>query len=199
MLEASCMSPSVPSSVSNSVREKVLAIASKLFYYKGIRNVGIDEVVASSGVAKSTLYKYFPSKDALVLDFLQRTDDRWHQWFQESLEQHGSDSQGKILAVFDVLEECLNMPGFRGCPFVNATVELAEANHSVQQIAIAHKQKLLQCFVKLAQDANIANPEKLSYQFLLLFEGALVMGLLEGMPLAAQQAREAAMILLNAQ
>ena len=54
------------------VREKILNVASELFYRNGIRAVGVDTVVAESGAAKTSLYRWFPTKDDLVAAFLER-------------------------------------------------------------------------------------------------------------------------------
>ena len=54
-------------SPTESVRDRILNTARELFYREGARAVGVDTVVAQSGVAKTSLYRWFPSKDALIV------------------------------------------------------------------------------------------------------------------------------------
>ncbi|MBV8030354.1 MAG: helix-turn-helix transcriptional regulator, partial [Betaproteobacteria bacterium] len=53
-----------------SPRERILGAADRLFYEHGIRAVGVDAVAAEADVSKRTLYKHYPSKDALVSAYL---------------------------------------------------------------------------------------------------------------------------------
>ena len=57
--------------------DRILATAYELFSHRGVRDVGINELIERSGVAKSTFYRHFPSKDALVLAFLALRDRVW--------------------------------------------------------------------------------------------------------------------------
>lgn len=184
---------------SSKPRERILDTASELFYQKGIQNVGVDEIVARSGVAKMTLYKHFQSKDLLVLEFLRRRDERWRCWLETTVERYGTTPTECLLAIFEVLEEWFKSPDFRGCAFVNAAVELANREHPAHQAVVEHKQLVQAYILKLAKDAEVHNPEFLSRHFMLLIEGAIVTALIEGSAEAAQQARLAALALLRAQ
>jgi AcrR family transcriptional regulator len=57
-----------------TARERILDAAFRLFYARGIRAVGVDLIIAESGVAKATFYKHFPAKDDLVLAYLDREE-----------------------------------------------------------------------------------------------------------------------------
>src|SRR6266498_5045721 len=87
-------------------RERILRTAYDLFARRGTRGVGIDEVIDRAGVAKATLYRHFPSKDDLVLAFLQRRERRWTLEFIEAeARRRGSTPEGRLLAIFDVFDE----------------------------------------------------------------------------------------------
>src|SRR5258706_5871587 len=87
-------------------RERILEAAYELFSRQGIRAVGIDAIVASSGVARMTLYRHFASKDALVLAFLERREERWiKDWLQREVELRAVDPRDRLLAIFDVFDE----------------------------------------------------------------------------------------------
>jgi AcrR family transcriptional regulator len=187
------------SAKSSNTREKILSTASELFYRKGIRNVGVDEVIASSGVAKMTLYKHFPSKDQLILETVRYRDELWCHWFFGAVEQRGSTAKERLMAMFDVLEEWFASAEFRGCPFINAVAELADAEHPAHRAALGPRQAIRTYVKKLAEEAGLPNSEEFSQQFVILFGGAIVMASMEGGPAAAQYARQAASVLLSAE
>jgi AcrR family transcriptional regulator len=103
-------------------RERILDAASAAFYRRGIRAVGVDSVIADADVAKATLYRHFPSKDALVQAFLERRDERWRAWFADAVERLAPDPADRPLAAFDALGEWFGSEDFRGCAFINAAV-----------------------------------------------------------------------------
>lgn len=184
---------------SSKPRERILDTASELFYQKGIQNVGVDEIVARSGVAKMTLYKHFQSKDLLIVEFLRRRDENWRCWLEVTVERYATTPTERLLAIFDVLEEWFKSPDFRGCAFINAAVELANPEHPAHQTVVEHKQLVYAYILKLAQDAKVNNPKSLSRHLMLLIEGAIVTALIENSAEAAQQARLAALALLGVQ
>jgi AcrR family transcriptional regulator len=53
-------------------RDRVLATASDLLSENGVGGFSIDEVARRSGVAKTTIYRHWPSREALVLDAASR-------------------------------------------------------------------------------------------------------------------------------
>jgi AcrR family transcriptional regulator len=184
---------------SSKTREKILSTASELFYRKGIRNVGIDEVIASSGVAKMTLYKHFPSKDQLILETVRYGDEKWCGWFFGAVEERGTTAKERLIAMFDVLQEWFESPEFRGCPFINAVAELADTEHPAHRAALGPRHAIRTYVQKLAEEAGSPNSEDFSQQFVILFGGAIVMASMEGGPAAAQYARQAASVLLSAE
>ncbi|MEV7389074.1 MULTISPECIES: TetR/AcrR family transcriptional regulator [unclassified Streptomyces] len=152
--------------------ERLLAAASELFYAQGIGAVGVDAVVARSGVSKPTLYAQFGSKDGLVAAVLDRR--RWtrQQALTEFLDGLSSGPEEKLLAVFDWLALGHAKPGFRGCPFTNAAVELPDAGHPARAVILAYKTSLRTTLAGLAADAGLADPEELGSDLLLLIDGA---------------------------
>lgn len=187
-----------PSRSTEPVRERVLRTAADLFYRHGVRNVGVDQIVAASGVAKMSLYKHFPSKDALIHAWLRRRDETWRSWLERRALEAGPDPESRILGVFDALEEWFAEPGFRGCAFVNAAVELAEPGHPATAVSVEHQRALLGFLRGLAREAGVARPEMLARQLLLLVEGAIVLAQVHGGVEPAREARRAGRALLAA-
>src|SRR4051812_43284876 len=105
------------------VRERLLRTAGRLFYREGIRAVGIDRVLAGSGVAKSSMYVHFRTKEDLVVAYLEDHDRRFREQVQHRLDLHGTTGVQAVLAVFEVLDAGFRDPDFRGCAFANAVVE----------------------------------------------------------------------------
>ena len=188
-------SPS-PKSSRPSARERILVAASDLFYREGVQNVGIDRIIAESGVAKMSLYNHFKSKDALITAWLQQRDDDWRTWFVARVEALATEPGDRLLAVFDVLQEWFERPDFRGCAFINSTVELVDPEHPGYQVAIRHQQTIFDYLLSLVEAAESLQPKLLAQQLLILVEGAIVIAMMQGSPEAAKQAKQAAAVLM---
>lgn len=179
-----------------SVRERILETACELFYREGIQNVGIDRIIAESDVAKMSLYNHFKSKDALIEAFLRQRDQQWREWFVTRVEERSADPKQRLLILFDVLQEWFESPNFRGCAFINATVELASPNHPGCQAALDHQLAVYTYIHGLVKAGGLEPAELLARQLLLLVEGAIVVAMMQDHPLAAADAKSAASTLL---
>ncbi len=122
-----------------SARDRILTTAHELFYREGIRATGIDRIIAQAGVTKVTFYRHFPSKNDLILSFLDYRHERWLTWFKEALARHGNT----VEAVSPALAEWLQSDDFRGCAFVNTVAELATDLPPVVDVAHSHKQDMV--------------------------------------------------------
>ena len=179
-------------------RERLLVAADALFYQRGIRSVGIDEIIAAAGVTKASLYHHFGSKDELIAEYVRRRGDEWWTWFRESVESRASSPAARLLAVFDVLAEWVAAPTFRGCALQNAAIELADASHGAHRVVVTGKRGVRSYLADLAAQARLRDPNAVAQQLALLFEGAIVTALLEGSVAPALNARAAATLLLRA-
>lgn len=121
-----------------SARERILQTAHDLFYLEGVRATGIDRVIAESGVTKVTLYRHYPSKNELILAFLDYRHERWMAWFDAALRRFGDDSA----ALAPTLAEWFAHPQFRGCAFINTVAELGPALPQALERARAHKRAM---------------------------------------------------------
>lgn len=181
-----------------SPRDRILEVASRLFYQNGIRAVGIDTIIAQSDVAKMTFYKHFKSKDLLVLEFLKRRDATWRAWLEGALPRLAPKVADRPLAIFDALEERFSSKEFRGCAFINTMVEMADGDHMAHQAAAEHKQKVQQIIRSLLSEAGVKKSEELAKAFLLLMDGAIVTAVREGKSGSAKAAKKIAASLLSA-
>ena len=156
------------------VRDKILAVAADLFYKQGIRAVGVDLVVEKAGVAKTSLYRHFGTKDDLVVAFLQLMDhDFWKTWDTVTA-QHADDARAELNAQLDWIGERAGQPDYRGCPQINIAAEFPEVDHPARKLATAHKRELRRRLKVIAERLHCAAPDELAGQLVVLINGAFV-------------------------
>ena len=172
-----------------SMKERILEAADRLFYLKGIRAIGVDTISAEIGISKRTLYNHFPSKDALISAYLER------RFVQPKASDKSPVEQ--ILGTFDSLERRFSAKDFRGCPFVNAVAELGSEDRSVKDIAVAFKESRRLWFREQLVHLGIAEPDGLATQLQILVDGAIAQDLVRDDPAMARAAKDAAKMLLR--
>ena len=176
-------------------RERLVAAAIELFYRHGFGAVGIDRVIATAGVTKTTFYKHFESKDDLMVAAVQRRDE-WESmaWDRAVRKIAGDDPAGQLFAVFDVLDLWFNDPDFRGCMFMNAAAEFPNPHDPVHQAAAAHWRQTRDHWRNLAKSAgaNATGAETFADCFTALIQGALILRQTQGRNDAARAVRPAA-------
>lgn len=159
---------------SQDVRERILECASSLFYQRGVRAVGVDLVVEQAGVAKTSLYRHFRTKDDLIVAFLEREDvDFWATWDGVTA-SHADDPAGELAAHMHWIGARLARSNYRGCPQINVAAEFAEQDHPARQVARAHMQGLRTRLDAIARRLDVARPDVLAAQVALLVNGAFV-------------------------
>lgn len=174
-------------------RERILTTAEDLFTAHGLRGVGIDRIIADSGVAKSTLYVHFPSKDELAAAYLRRTDVSWRGKLRRAALAAGDDPRAQLVGLFDAVAESYARHGFHGCPFINAAAE-SEPGSPPHEVTVEHKRTVRAWVRDLAEAAGAPDPDQLALQLTLLLDGTLAAGKLEqdaAMPAAAKAAAQA--------
>jgi len=179
-------------------RERILQTAGRLFYRDGYRAVGVDTIVAESGATKMSLYRYFPSKDALIAAYLDESNTGFWAWFEQALGSPDDKPRDRLVALFRALEELATAPACRGCPFLNAVVDFPGPDHPGHRAALAHKQALRARLRQLAQAAGAGQPQCLADHLLLLADGALMAARLFGPDNPAQGVAASAAMLIDA-
>src|SRR3569833_878174 len=158
-----------PPPAQQTMKERILQTADKLFYQQGIRAIGVDTIAAEIGISKRTLYNHFPSKDALITAYLERRFVLPPPSDKPPAEQ--------ILATFDSLQRRFSAKEFRGCPFVNAVAELGAENKSVRKIAVAFKESRRLKFHNQHTQQKNADAEGLATQLAVLVDGCIAQDL----------------------
>ena len=188
--------PAAPAARMNGARERIVDAAYDLFSRRGIRAVGIDTIVAESGVAKMTLYRNFASKDALVLEFLRVREDRWtRDWLQAEVERRAATPAERLLAIFDVFHDWFQLKGFEGCSFVNVLLEVTDLENPVRQATVEHLATIRSFVAELAESIGVEDPDDFARQWHILMKGSIVSAG-EGDRDAAMRARRLGQLLL---
>lgn len=179
-------------------REHLIDVAADLFNRFGYHAAGVDKVIAESGIAKTTLYRHFPSKEDLIVAVLKRIDERFRKDMQDAVERAADTPRVKLLATFDFLEDWFQVESFYGCPFIGAAGEYGERQSPVFKEATHHKRLLVDYFEELARNAGLAEPKTLAEEINLLQEGAIAVAHINGGAAAARRAKAMAARLIDA-
>lgn len=161
------MSEPLAMATGRSSRARLLAAAVELFYRNGIQATGVSELCERAGVSKRTLYQLYGGKDALVAAYLSTMRERRVLRSERVLFTDSVQPIDRLLGLFDLPE-----PGFRGCPFHNAAVELTTPGHPALAVVTAYKADFLARLVESARQAGCREPETLGYRLMVLYDGA---------------------------
>jgi AcrR family transcriptional regulator len=177
-------------------RQRILETAYDLFSRYGTRAVGVDRIIAESGVAKMTLYRNFASKDELILAFLEMRRERWTRaWLQGTVERQASAPGERLLAIFDVFGEWFLREDFEGCSFINVMLEVEDRAHPVRAASVQQLSEIRDFVIGLAEQAGIEGSDHFARQWHILMKGCIVAAA-EGDVQAAARAREVGALLL---
>jgi AcrR family transcriptional regulator len=177
-------------------KDKVFQTASRLFYQNGYRAIGVDTLVAESGIGKMTLYRHYPSKDDLIVAYLKDSNELFWNHFEE-ITKDAPTARGKLLAFFESLQEYVMTPACYGCPFLNVATEYPQTDYPGHQVAIEHKQSVRVRFRQLAKETGAKKPDVLADQLFLLMDGAYMASRMFGSKNPSAHLAEAAQILID--
>ena len=181
----------------DSGRERLSRAAYELFSREGVRAVGVDAVIARAGTAKMTLYRNFPSKDDLILEFLRRREQIWtREWLEAESLRRGETPRDQLLAIFDVFAEWFSRPDFEGCSFLTTMIEINDREHPVHQAAIEHLANIRVYIEDLATEAGLVDTDSFARKWHILMKGS-IMAAHEGDSAAAGRARQIGELLLK--
>lgn len=178
--------------------ERIRATARDLFYRRGIRAVGVDEIVDTAGVTKPSLYRAFSSKDALAASYLTDYDGEFWVRFDAAVAAHPGDPRSQIGAFLGAVATRATCGGYRGCGLTNAAVEYPEPDHPARLVAEANKRRLRERLTAMARAMGAKDADALGDGLLLLIEGAYVSGQLFGAGGPARSVARVAFWLIDA-
>ena len=161
-----------------TARERILATARKLFYREGIRAIGVDTIVERSGVSKTSLYRLFESKDALIAAVVTEQDRLFWTWWNRIEEQHADDPRALLEALLSWAAKRIADPAWRGCPFLNLATEFPHDNHPGRVVARGNKEEMRARLATIVAKLGVGDPNRTASQIVLIINGAYVTGLM---------------------
>lgn len=173
----------------SSAREKILDVAGNLFFQYGYRAIGIDMIIAESGIAKATLYRHFKSKDDLIIAYLEEMNRQFWAWVDGATAPHDTPKD-QLIAIFDALQKLVSTPTCYGCPFLIAVSEFPDPAHPGHEVARRHKELVRARLSALCQAMGAKNADALASQLYLMMDGAFMAVRMYGVDNPANQVGE---------
>jgi AcrR family transcriptional regulator len=185
-----------PAETGHSARERILDASYELFSQRGIRGVGVNEVIERAGVATATLYRHFPSKDRLVLAFLEMREQRWtHGLVEAEAQRRGSDPEERLFAIFDVFDEWFHRDDFEACTFINVLLEMGP-QHPAGNASVEYLDHIRSIVRRFADEAGLRDTESFARSWHILMKGSIVSAA-EGDLEAARRGKTMARLLID--
>jgi AcrR family transcriptional regulator len=182
-----------------SARDRLINAADRLFYQRGL-HVGINDIVAAAGVAKTSLYLHFASKDDLVATYLaSRTAHYLAQWRSELVASEGLEPHARLDVIFDDLRIFVESDGYRGCPYVNAAVELPDTSHPAYAAIIEYRRYVRdELFAVIVREAGVNDVAEVCAQLQVIYDGSLASAVADGSAAPIDRARAIAHTIVRA-
>jgi AcrR family transcriptional regulator len=155
-------------------RDRILTVASELFYRHGIKAVGVDAIAEAAGTNKMTLYRHFASKDELVAEYLRTLAQQSEAIWDRLEAEHPGDPRAQLRAWLEEMARHVGNCEERGCALANAAIELPEKDHPARKVIEACKCAQRARLIGLCRAAALSNPELLADELFLILEGARV-------------------------
>ena len=156
-------------------RERILRTAYDLFRREGVTAVGVDRIVAEAGVAKTTLYRHFRSKDDLAVAVLERHEKLWtSELIELEVERRATAPHERILVTFDVLYDWLRDETFEGCFFINSLLEIRKRSSPIRIEALTAIENVHTLLTRFAAEAGVRDPVAFAHQIQILMRGSIV-------------------------
>jgi AcrR family transcriptional regulator len=181
----------------NDARERLLRTAYDLFCRHGLHAVGIDQIIAESDVAKTTLYRHFRSKEELAVAVVERREELWSRdWLEAEARRRSRTPDETLLVVFDVLSEWFRREDYEGCFFINSLLEEHDRTNPVAEASLAALANVRSFIRGLAEEVGVADPDDLAWTWQSLMWGSILAASF-GDPHAASRSRDVAEMLLQ--
>jgi AcrR family transcriptional regulator len=162
-----------------SARDRILETAADLFYRQGIQVTGVDTLVDCSGISKTSLYRTFRSKDEIITTVLDDKDRAYWQWWDSVIAKAPQDPRAQLRAILSAVARHIGSSADRGCPFLNAAVEIADLSHPARARVTANKAELRKHLAALCQKIAVPQIDRRSDQLAMLVNGAYATGLID--------------------
>jgi AcrR family transcriptional regulator len=176
--------------------QRIHSAAKDLFHRQGIRATGIEEVCRVADATKMSLYRSYPSKDALVAAILAEDAAAYDAWFAEATAGAATPA-ARLRAVISAIADKLERPDYCGCPLLLAQAEFRDPGHPTFRLVASHKSRMRDQLAGLAREAGAADPVLLGDALAMLIDGAWCSLPYMGGPQAAIVLRRSAAAMLD--
>ena len=157
----------------SAARDRILETADRLFYSEGIHSVGVNRLVEESAVTRVTFYRHFPSKDDLIVGYLEDRTRRARRRITQVIEDSNGNAYAALRELGRVFTSETFAAEYRGCPFINASAEFAAPGHPVRVLAAAQRAWITDTIMRLLRDMGHQAPARTARQLLMLQTGAI--------------------------
>jgi AcrR family transcriptional regulator len=181
-----------------AARERLLVAAATLFQENGVQATGVDAIIEEAGVAKATFYRHFPSKDDLIVAWLRDPRARWFERARARAQASGAGPRDEILLFFEATASWLEAEGYRGCPYLNTAVEIADPAHPARLVIRETLDEIAAYLRGLLTAAGYRDAELMAMELQALLAGAISLAVARHTGAYALTAREAARHVLAA-
>jgi AcrR family transcriptional regulator len=165
----------LPEEAGLDTRERILRTAYELFTQDGFTAVGVDRIVAEAGVAKTSLYRHFRSKDDLVVAVLERHEALWTQGLLDAESaRRAATPEDRLPALVEVFEEWLRDDGYGGCLFINSMLEVHDRSPAIRAASTGALERVYELLLRLAEEASLSEPHSFAHQVQVLLRGSIV-------------------------
>jgi len=181
--------------MASNMRENISKVAAELFATQGINATSVDAIVAKADIAKVTLYKYFRTKEQLIIDYLRDYDEKL--WGSLPALSGKKTSRQQLNDLVEALLDRIAQPEFKGFAYINASVEFPQADSPVNQTSVSVSQNLRSQLSKLAKEAGIKKADNLAQQLHLIIEGTSLSCKASGVKTAVANAKAMTKLLID--
>lgn len=167
----------MPRRPDEGARERILETAARLFHEHGVRAVGMQQIIDECSCGKSLLYREFPSKDDLVVAWLEHCRGNWAGLVHRVAAGHPGDPAAQMVAIIRAIADDVSAPDYRGCALRNTYVEFHDGDHPAHQVAVDHIRSMRDHLRALARQADAPDPDTLGDRLMLVLDGLYTNGI----------------------
>lgn len=137
------------------------------FSEQGFAEQGVEALRSEADVSLRTLYKYYPSREAMIVGALEYRDRAYLAW----LKGGPGDGVGHVLHLFRRLGDWLGEVANTGCLFSNALADYPDSA-AIEEVVLSHKEGLAAEFLaRLDRVKPDGDNRLLADQLLMIHEG----------------------------
>ncbi|WP_420413353.1 TetR/AcrR family transcriptional regulator [Roseibium sp.] len=137
----------------SDAKENIAAGLEQVFWSRGFAEPSVPDLRAGVGVSMRTLYRYFPSREAMILGALEFRHQRYMRYVHEGVDEPGVRAAEQL---FDKLGGWMRMTEGKECFFRQALAANPDSGEIAETVK-RHKSELLTFFGELSGKMEFAS------------------------------------------